>query len=151
MILDVLENFRRYKSIHPGFQAAFKYLRSSSMNGFKSGKETIKGELLFALAMDTKGKGRQGAKFESHRGYIDIQYTVTGCDMIGFEYESRCIADGKGYDAESDIEFYTNSPEVWLPVPAGSFAVFFPEDIHAPLGTDGAVHKVVIKVAVDWK
>ena len=150
MILDHLENCLRYTSIHPGFEAAFNFLKNSSVQDFKEGKKTIDGERLFALAMDTKGKGRQGAKFESHRRYIDLQYTVTGSDLIGFEYKSCCTADEKGYDSESDIEFYTNSPAVWLAVPAGSLAVFFPEDVHAPLGTDGVIHKVVIKVAVDW-
>jgi len=36
----------------------------------------------------------------------------------------------------------------WCPVPAGSFAVFFPEDAHAPMVSDGEVHKVILKVAV---
>jgi biofilm protein TabA len=150
MILDRLENFICYASIHPGFQAAFDYLNNTSIKEFKAGKETIDGSRLFALAMDTQGKGRAGARLESHRRYIDLQYTVTGSDTIGYEPKSSCIADEKGYDSESDIEFYTNPPVVWLPVPAGSLAVFFPEDVHAPLGTDGVVHKVVIKVAVEW-
>jgi biofilm protein TabA len=151
MILDHLENSLRYASVHPGFQAALNFLKSSSIQDFKDGKETIDGKRLFALAMDTKGKGRQGARLESHRRYIDLQYTVSGSDLIGYETRPACTADEKGYDSESDIEFYTNSPAVWLPVPAGSFAVFFPDDIHAPLGTDGVVHKIVVKVAVEWK
>jgi biofilm protein TabA len=151
MILDRLENFRRYASIHPGFQAAFSYLQNSFIKDFKEGKETIDGQRLYALAMDTQGKGRHGARLESHRRYIDLQYTVAGSDLIGYENMSACTTDEKGYDAEADIEFYANSPAVWLPVPAGSFAVFFPEDVHAPLGTDGAVHKVVVKIAVEWR
>ncbi len=150
MILDRLENFMQYAPIHPGFQAAFDYLKNSSIKGFNEGKETIDGKRLFALAMETRGKGRAGAGLESHRRYIDLQYTVTGSDTIGYDTKSSCMADGKGYDAESDIEFYTNPPAVWLPVPAGSLAVFFPEDVHAPLGTDDVVHKVVVKVAVEW-
>ena len=151
MILDRLENFLLYASIHPGFQTAFEFLRNRSIKDFKEGKETIDGQRMFALGMDTQGKGRQGARLESHRRYIDLQYTVAGSDMIGYETKPACRADEKGYDTESDIEFYANSPAVWLPVPAGSFAVFFPDDIHAPLGTDGQVHKVVVKVAVEWK
>jgi biofilm protein TabA len=151
MILDQLENFLRYAPIHPGFQAASDYLKNSSIKDFKEGEETIDGKRLYALAMDTQGKGRQGARLESHRRYIDLQYTVTGSDLIGYENKPSCQADEKGYDSESDIEFYVNSPAVWLSVPAGSLAVFFPEDVHAPLGTDGVVHKVVIKVAVEWK
>jgi len=150
MILDRLENFMQYVSIHPGFQAAFNYLKNNTIKDLKTGKETIDGRRLFALAMDTQGKGRAGARLESHRRYIDLQYTVTGWDEIGYENKSSCMADEKGYDAESDIEFYTNPPAVWLPVPAGSLAVFFPEDVHAPLGTDGVVHKLVVKVAVEW-
>jgi biofilm protein TabA len=76
---------------------------------------------------------------------------VAGSDLIGYKTKPSCKADAKGYNSESDIEFYTNSPAVWLPVPAGSFAVFFPEDVHAPLGTDGQVHKVAVKVAVEWR
>jgi beta-galactosidase beta subunit len=30
----------------------------------------------------------------------------------------------------------------------GSFAIFFPEDAHAPLSSTGRVHKIVVKVAV---
>jgi biofilm protein TabA len=151
MILDQLENFPRYTSLHPGFQDAFDFLKKSSIKDFKEGKETIDGKRLFALGMDTRGKGRQDARLESHRRYIDLQYTVTGSDLIGYANKPSCQADEKGYDSESDIEFYTNSPAVWLPVPAGSLAVFFPEDVHAPLGTDGLVHKVVVKVAIEWK
>ena len=150
MILDRLENAMRYALLHPGFEAAFNFLKQSSINGFKEGKDQIDGDRLFALAMTTKGKGRQGARLESHRRYIDLQYTVEGSDFIGYEIKSACISDENGYDSETDIEFYSNSPTAWLTVPAGSFAIFFPEDVHAPLGTDDFIHKVVIKVAVEW-
>jgi beta-galactosidase beta subunit len=32
--------------------------------------------------------------------------------------------------------------------PAGSYCIFFPEDAHAPLVSDGMVRKVVVKIAV---
>jgi YhcH/YjgK/YiaL family protein len=150
MILDRLENSLRYAPLHPGFETAFNFLKKSSLNEFKEGKDRLDGERLFALAMTTKGKGRRDARLESHRRYIDLQYTVAGSDFIGYEIKSTCIPDENGYDSESDIEFYSNSPTAWLPVPAGSFAIFFPEDVHAPLGTDDFIHKVVIKVAVEW-
>jgi biofilm protein TabA len=35
--------------------------------------------------------------------------------------------------------------------PPGTFAIFFPEDAHAPMAGEGLIHKVVVKVAVDWK
>jgi biofilm protein TabA len=150
MILDRLANAKRYAPVHPGFEAAFNFLNQNSLAEFKEGKKHIDGDRLFALAVTTKGKGRQDVRLESHRRYIDLQYTIEGPDFIGYEIKSDCIPDEKGYDAESDIEFYTNSPTTWLAVPAGSFAIFFPEDIHAPLGTDDFIHKMVIKVAMEW-
>jgi YhcH/YjgK/YiaL family protein len=78
MILDRFENAMRYAPIHPGFEAAFDFFKKSSLNEFKEGKDQIDGDRLFALAMATKGKGRQDARLESHRQYIDLQYTVEG-------------------------------------------------------------------------
>ena len=150
MILDRLENAKRYVPVHPGFEAAFNFLKQNALAEFKEGKKHIDGDRLFALAVATKGKGRQDARLESHRRCIDLQYTIKGPEFIGYEIKSACIPDEKGYDVESDIEFYANSPTVWLAVPAGSFAIFFPEDVHAPLGTDSFIHKMVVKVAVEW-
>ena len=36
-----------------------------------------------------------------------------------------------------------------LAVSSGAFAIFYPEDAHAPLATSGPIHKAVVKVAVD--
>ena len=39
-------------------------------------------------------------------------------------------------------------PAAWFPLGRGQFAVFFPDDAHAPLAATGSLHKVVIKVEV---
>ena len=59
-----------------------------------------------------------------------------------------CIRDRDAYDAEKDLEFFYDRPESWVRVPQGSFAVFLPQDIHAPLATTQYVHKAVVKVKV---
>jgi len=91
---------------------SFKIIQENSLNGFKEGKDQIDGDRLFALALTTKGKGRQDAGLESHRRYIDFQYTIEGSDFIGYEIKSACISGENGHDSESDIEFYANSPTV---------------------------------------
>ena len=150
MILDSLENASRYFPLHPGFEAAFQFLKQHNLTQLKDGPNDIAGERLSAMVVRDTGKGKDAAKFESHRQYIDIQYTVSGYDDIGWENRSVCKSDGKGYNAESVAELYSNSPSRWTTVPQGYFAIFFPEDAHAPMGTDEAVQKVVVKVAVDW-
>jgi biofilm protein TabA len=106
---------------------------------------------LFALGMATNGKGMEKAVFETHRKYIDIQFTVSGADLIGWDEQPHCTPAPEGYNADKDVEFYTDRPKLWIPVSSGRFAIFYPEDAHAPLGTDGFVHKVVIKIALNWK
>jgi YhcH/YjgK/YiaL family protein len=85
---------------------------------------------------------------EAHRKYIDIQYVTLGHELIGWERIEECAGKGLGYDADNDIEFYGNPPSLWFPVPAGVFAVFFPEDAHAPLAGETPVRKIVVKAPV---
>ena len=151
MILDHLNNYQRYIPLHPGFEAGFEFLHDHRLAELKDGRMEIDGDRLFALGVATVGKGRHEAAFETHSKYIDIQYTVSGCDFIGWAERSSCTPDQNGYNSEKDIEIYTDRPRWWLPAPAGNFAIFFPADAHAPLGTDEFVHKVVVKVAVDWR
>lgn len=107
----------------------------------------VDGDRLYVLLMTTKGKGRSGARLETHRRYIDIQYVVSGTDTMGW-----CSADaagsGDGYDPAKDIEFYAAPPALWVPVPTGHFAIFLPSDAHAPLAGEGTVRKLVVKVRV---
>jgi len=150
MIFDSLKHSREYLPLHPGFETGFNFLKNHPVEQLKDGKNVIDEDRLFAIVMATEGKGKENAVFETHRRYIDIQFTVSGCDTIGWDEKTRCTPDPKGYNLDDDVEFYTDRPTLWIPVSSGRFAVFYPEDAHAPLGTDAFVRKIVIKVAVDW-
>lgn len=151
MIFDSLNNATRYMALHPGFKRGFEFLNNHPLEQLTDGKHAIDGDRLFALGMATKGKGMEKAVFETHRKYIDIQFTVSGADLIGWEEQPHCTPAPGGYNSDKDVEFYTDRPNLWIPVSSGRFAIFYPEDAHAPLGTDGFVHKVVIKIALDWE
>jgi hypothetical protein len=88
--------------------------------------------------MQENSKGRDFAKLETHRLFIDVQFTVTGTDHIGWKPAVECTGEANGYNSEKDVAFFTERPETWLTAPQGIFAVFFPEDAHAPLGGDRA-------------
>ena len=150
MIVDRLENSRRYLSLHPGFARAFAFLQTTNASALPEGRNPIDGDLLYASVSSGPGKGESGARLETHNKYIDIQFTVSGNDRIGWAPRSTCGQFSQGYDATRDLEFYTNPPESWLAVNGGCFAIFFPDDAHAPLAIAGHVHKVVVKIAADW-
>jgi biofilm protein TabA len=61
------------------------------------------------------------------------------------------VQRGQGQDeVERDVQFFLDKPDSWITIPPGRFGIIFPEDAHAPQAADGVIHKVVIKVAVDW-
>ena len=145
MIIDCLAESNRYANIHPGFEQAFRFLRRSDLASLAEGRVELDGARIYALVMDAAGKGRSAARLETHRKYVDIQCVVSGHDVMGWR-SAADLLQGVGYDAERDVEFYGAAPVCWLDVPAGHFAVFFPEDAHAPLAGSGPVRKVVVKV-----
>jgi YhcH/YjgK/YiaL family protein len=55
------------------------------------------------------------------------------------------------YKEENDIIFYKGE-KVFIKVPEGMFAIFFPEDVHMPgiqIEKKSPIKKLVIKVKVD--
>jgi biofilm protein TabA len=151
MVLSPLSQADRYVALHPGFAAAFSFLRRGDLAELPDGRHDIAGQRLFAMVMRKEGNGPANAKLEVHRRYIDIQYCVAKGDLIGWESAATCSNAVQPFDEEKDCQLFTDQPEVWVPTAPGALAIFFPEDAHAPLGGDGLIHKVVVKVALDWK
>lgn len=150
MILDTLAAAERYYRLHPGFPAAFEHLRSLSPDRASDGRHEIDGERLLAIAARSVGRGRRQAKLEVHRQYIDIQFCLAGRESFGWRPLADCRLPEATFDEVRDIAFFADSALTWFDLAPGRFAIFFPEDAHAPLAGEGEVFKIVVKVAVDW-
>lgn len=150
MILDRLDLASRYYGTHPGFAAAFAALAQPGLAELPSGKHTIDGDRLYLMVNRDPGRGQDGAKLEAHRNYIDIQLTLVGQEVIGWKALEECKDCTETYTPERDVAFWSDRPESWFAVPPGKFAIFFPADVHAPLGGQGELLKIVVKVAVNW-
>ena len=149
MILAMIEEAYRYADCHHGLSRGFEFLQTTKLDALPDGKHAIDGERLFAIVAHDQGRGRDGAILEVHRKYIDIQYVIGGHELIGWQPLSRCSAVKQAYNIETDLAFFLERPPTWFELAPRSFAVFFPEDAHAPLAAEGRVHKVVVKVAID--
>ncbi len=154
MIVDRLEEAAIYCRLHPGFDAAFDLLRSTPFDELADGRHEIMGDSLVMIIEHVEGKGRESARLEAHRKYIDVQYIVPGKGAAPQEFGWRptagCSETTAAYDKSKDIVYFGDKPELWLPVLPGHFAVFFPSDAHAPVTIPTQIHKAVIKVAVEW-
>lgn len=148
MLLDRLENAQVYTSLQRGFAAGFDFLRRADLAELPDGQYDTGTEEVFVLLSRSEGRGREKSLLESHRRYVDIQFVIDGADCIGWMPTAECRRIATPYDAERDVEFYYDRPATWLSVPSGTFAVFFPQDAHAPRATEGPLHKAVVKVAL---
>ncbi|QQL45846.1 YhcH/YjgK/YiaL family protein [Sulfuriroseicoccus oceanibius] len=149
MILDVLGNAPMYYGLNGGFAKAFEFLSRGDLGELELGKHEIDGDRVFAVVDEAQGRSKEGALMETHRKYIDVQLILEGTDEMGWKPISQCTQPADEYNAEGDAQMFADAPDVWTPVQAGMFAIFFPEDAHLPLVSDGRIRKVIAKVAVD--
>jgi YhcH/YjgK/YiaL family protein len=149
MILDRLDQAERYFEMHPAFERAFAFLQQEALSEMSVDRHEINGDRMYCIVSKGPGRTREEAKLEAHRKYIDIQYIIAGTDEMGWKPTAACKTVETSYDADNDIEFFEDRPETWTKVPAGSFTIFFPQDAHAPMVSDGEVHKVILKISVE--
>ena len=150
MIIDTLTNSAKYISIHPSFAKAFEYIKSQDLSTIADGKFEIDGENLRAMVSNKKGitKEESIAKFECHDKHIDIQLCIQGNEKFGWKPRSDCKQQKGEYNAEKDVVFYNDAPDMYFELTNNQFAIFFPEDVHAPMIGEGEIKKVVIKVKI---
>ncbi len=107
------------------------------------------GDRVYAMVVKGPGRKKEDGQLEIHKKYIDIQLSLAGTDTIGWKSMPLCEHPAEEYNPESDVQFFTDDPDIWLPIHRRFFAVFFPEDAHMPMISAEPLHKIVIKIAVE--
>ena len=148
MILDTLSNSDRYLLLHPRFEKAFAFIKSQNPEKMEAGKYQIEGDALHASVYLKEGVKENEAKFEAHDRYIDIQVCPSGREQLGWKPRKSCVDPTGEYNAEKDVIFYNDKPETYFELHAGQFAIFFPDDVHAPMIGSGPIKKLVVKVKI---
>jgi len=149
MIIDTLANASKYFSLHPSFAKAFDYINQNNVATLADGiYETPEG--LKVIVNTGMGKTAQAslAKFECHDKNIDIQLCVKGLETMAWKPREKCLTPNGEYNPDKDVRFFSDAPDMSFQLTDGQFAVFFPEDVHAPMIGDGEIKKVVIKVKI---
>lgn len=149
MIVDTLKNASKYFSAHPLFENAFKYISETDLANAPDGKADIS-DGLKAIYSNAPGKTKEASlsKFECHNKNIDIQVCINGLETIGWKPREKCVTPNGDYNAEKDVQFYSDGPDTFFQLTNGQFAIFFPEDVHAPMIGEGSIKKLVIKVKI---
>jgi YhcH/YjgK/YiaL family protein len=141
-----LENSQQYETLHPLFKKAFDFIRHTDFSQLKDGLiETGDPRLYFSITR-LRGKDPQDGVLESHRKFIDIHAPIIGVESIGWKAGDELMIISEPYEEKKDIMFYYDFPTAYTKLYPGQFAVYFPEDGHAPGLGQGDIRKVVAKV-----
>lgn len=131
---------------------AIEFIKSRDFINISAGELVIEGKDIFARVLDMTLKGADEVFPETHKKYIDVQYWVTGHELVGFVPDTGSFNIEK-QDSEHDIYFWGKlEDEVFLPAGPGSIMIFFPGDIHRPgviAGNGDHCRKIVVKISTD--
>ena len=148
MIIDTLDNLGKYVALNPLFADVVEFLKTHDLQTMEAGKYPIKDKDLFLNLSLTKQRTKETAFLETHIDMIDIQVPITCAETFG--YSPLCDLPAFEYNAEKDITKYGDTkPQTYVTVNPGQFAIFFPQDGHAPcIIEEEEIKKAIFKVKV---
>ena len=155
MICDHISN-RKAVTLSASFDKAFAFLETLT-DATPDGTYELDGRKVYAMVQSYDTVAGEPVKFEVHRKYIDIQYTISGTEVLAWTNNNGSIPEETPYNETKVVTFLTipEKTEIsHLEMKPGMFAVFFPADAHWGKVQSAAagpqhVRKVCIKIAVD--
>jgi YhcH/YjgK/YiaL family protein len=149
MIIDKLRNAKQYYGLSKNIEKALEYLVNTDLVKLEIGKHEIQGKYIFAIVSEYQTKDHEQGKWEAHKKYLDIQYVISGKEMIGYAPINK-MKTSIDYNEEKDVLFLEGRGD-YLSVNDGTFALFAPEDVHMPginAEIEHYVKKIVVKILV---
>ena len=149
MVTDLLANAAIYRPLGARIARAFDYLATTDCTRLADGRYPISDDEIFALVQRYTTKPLAAGRWEAHRRYIDLQVVLAGTERIGYAPIGTLRAEP--YDADRDLLWLAGDGS-FVTIPAGGFAILWPDDAHMPqiaVDAPAAVTKVVIKIAAD--
>lgn len=133
-------------------EKALDFLRTTDFRALAPGVVEIDGRTIFAQILDLTTQPREMQRPEVHRRYLDIQFLAWGEETIGLAIDTGNNMVSESLLEQRDIIFYADCEnESFFEMVPGSYAIFFPQDVHRPACNkhrETPVRKIVVKVAV---
>jgi YhcH/YjgK/YiaL family protein len=150
MVLDSIDRLHFYSKLHPNFARAMDFISAANFAELTPGEIKWDREEIRAIVIHDQLVNEKDSTdyFECHNTYIDIQIVYEGVERVGWKSRSNCTQPRGEYSVEKDVLFYEDSPELFFELKPGHFAIYFPDDVHAPMIGAGSIQKMVVKVRV---
>jgi YhcH/YjgK/YiaL family protein len=156
MIVGNLKSIEKELRYYPrGIQVGIQFLLSHDLMALQTGElYPIEGDKIFAKISEYDTNPKEERQAERHEKYIDIQCIAGGSEMIG-----AGLLDNVGnvtmdkMETNDAMKYADMQDDVIVTLTPGTFAIYFPWDIHRANCNPGleSVHvkKVLVKVAMD--
>jgi biofilm protein TabA len=154
MIVAALESLEKQTGQPARLHQALAWLVAHQADVDLNDRVEIDGKEIYALVQVYETiRSTELVKLEAHKSYIDVQYIVSGEEMMGWAPKDA-MRDVTSYNPDKDVYHGLAERASLTPVivRAGHAAIFYPEDAHAPklaVGAPVAVRKIVLKVRID--
>ncbi len=146
MIIDTIDNLCKYVALNPLFADVVEFLNGHDLQILEPGKYPIKDKDLFLNLQVAKQRTKETAFLETHVEMFDIQIPISADEIFG--YTPLCDLPSFEYNAEKDITKYGDTKaQTYVTVKPGQFAIFFPQDGHAPcITSESEIKKAIFKI-----
>jgi len=129
---------------------AVEHLKNTNFADLPAGNYDLQGKDIYVQVIDLITRPFAETRPEVHRQYIDVQFLCRGSEKIGAASETGNNVVAEDLVEQRDLLFYSGMEnESTLTMTPGSFAIFFPSDVHRPacaFDQPIPIRKVVVKV-----
>lgn len=152
MVLDKIENCKRYYVFGPLFEKGFEFLQRDDLYDLPLGKIPIVGDDCYALVKEYETRTVDQCELETHIEYYDIHYILDGFEYISYADKSRLLPATFTRVPLTDVDLYEKEFNNNLFVEKGDFTIFFRNDAHMPHRkalVKTTVRKIIIKIRAE--
>lgn len=132
-------------------EEAYVFLKSFEPSQYNDGRIDL-GNGMYVNIESYSTKYRKERKFEAHRKYIDVQYMISGRELITVAELGKNLKCIDEYDEQKDIAYYENCLEgIDFFLEERCFLILMPSDAHMPciaIDKTDNVRKAVIKIPI---
>lgn len=145
--VEFADQYHKNKEV---WDAVFRFLANNDLESLPLGNHVICEGKSWATVSEYIPNEAEKGNIESHRRFIDLQYTFRGNESMGLALNTEVR---KEYNTERDVAFYTSSKIKYYATDPGHFFLFFPSDIHQPSirGKGELIKSRKIVVKIEYK
>lgn len=128
--INAVEFAEQYAANTELWDKLFAWLRDTDLSALEPGKYVLVADRLWINLLEYTPKSAAETKIESHKKFIDLQYTFVGDELMGLAGK---VTPTGPYNEEKDKTNYTSDEEIaYSPADVGRFFLYFPCDMHQP-------------------